>query len=44
MRIGEDFNIDDWKGKRIQIDENCFHNQFEHIWFKSAFNPKNYGF
>ncbi len=25
-------------------DENCFNNQFEHIWFKSAFDFENYGF
>jgi hypothetical protein len=26
------------------MDENCFYNQFEHIWFKSVFDPKNLDF
>jgi len=25
-------------------NENCFYNQFEHIWFKHIFYPENYGF
>ncbi len=43
-KIGDDFNIDDWKGKRTSTDENCLYNPFEHFWFKSAFDPENYGF
>ncbi len=34
----------DYKGKRTWIDENCFNNPFEHLWFKVAFDPENYGF
>ncbi len=30
--------------KTLKLDENCFHDQFEHIWFKNVFDPKNYGF
>jgi hypothetical protein len=26
------------------IDENCFYNPFEHIWFKSDFDLEIYGF
>jgi hypothetical protein len=44
LKIEEDFNINDWKGKRTWIHENYFYNQFEHIWLKNAFDPKNYGF
>ncbi len=41
---GEDFNIDDYKGKTTWIDELFFYNPFKHIWFKSDFDSKNYGF
>jgi hypothetical protein len=30
------------KGLELMIF--LFYNQFEHIWLKSAFEPKNYGF
>jgi hypothetical protein len=30
--------------KRAKGLENYFYNQFEHIWFKNVFDPKNYGF
>jgi hypothetical protein len=36
LKIGEDFNIDDYKGKKIWTNENCLYNQFQHIWFKHA--------
>ncbi len=41
LKIGEDFNIDDEKDKRTWTN---FYNQFEHIWLKSVFDLKNYGF
>ncbi len=44
MKIREDFNIDDCKGKRTWTNENCLYNQVEHIWFKHAFDLENYGF
>jgi hypothetical protein len=28
LKIGEDFNIDDYKGKNIWTNENCLYNQF----------------
>jgi hypothetical protein len=28
LKIGEDFNIDNYTSKRIWINENCLHNQF----------------
>jgi hypothetical protein len=43
LKIGEDFNIDDSKGKKFELMI-FLNNPFEHIWFKSAFDPKNYGF
>jgi len=38
-----------WKLKRILSSMiksmiNCFYDPFEHIWFKSVFDPENYGF
>jgi hypothetical protein len=36
LKIGDDFNSDNYKGKN--------YNQFEHIWFKHVFHPENYGF
>jgi len=30
--------------KKTWIDENCFYNRFEHIWFKSVFDIENYEF
>jgi hypothetical protein len=44
LKIGKDFNIDDYKYKRIGINESYSNNQFEHIWFKHAFDLENYGF
>ncbi len=44
LKVREDFNIDVYKGKRTWIDEIIFYNQFEHIWFKCAFDITNYGF
>jgi hypothetical protein len=40
LKIGEDFSIDDYKGKRTWIDEFFIYNPFEHIRFKSVFDPK----
>jgi len=44
LKIGEDFNIDDYKGKKTWTNESCLYNQFEHIWFKGVFHFENYGF
>ncbi len=44
LKIGEDFNIDDQKGKRTWINEFFFYNPFKHIWLKSVFDSENYGF
>jgi hypothetical protein len=44
LKIGEDFNIDDYKCKRTWTNENCLYSQFEHISFKHAFDLENYGF
>jgi hypothetical protein len=44
LKIGKDFNIDDYKGKRTWIDKKMIYNQFEHIWFKHVFDLKIYGF
>jgi hypothetical protein len=41
MKIGEDFYIDDYKGKRTWTNELFFHNSFEHIWLKNVFDPEN---
>jgi hypothetical protein len=30
--------------RRAKGLENCFYNQFEHIWFKHVFDPENFGF
>jgi len=30
--------------RRAKGLENCFYNQFEHIWFKHVFDLENYGF
>jgi len=43
LKIGNDFNIDDQKGKKTWIDEFSLYKPFEHIWFKSGFEPKNCG-
>jgi hypothetical protein len=32
------------RGGKTWTDENGFYNPFEHIWFKNAFDPENYGF
>jgi hypothetical protein len=34
LTIEKDFNIDDFKKKGTWTNENCFYNQFEHIWLK----------
>jgi hypothetical protein len=44
LKIGEDFNINDYKGKKTCTYENCLYNQFKHIWFKCVFDFENYGF
>jgi hypothetical protein len=44
FKIGHDFNIDNYKGKRTCIHENYFITDLEHIWLKSVFDPKIYGF
>jgi hypothetical protein len=44
LKIGEDFKHWWLKGTKTLIDEICFYNPFEHIWFKITFDLKNYGF
>jgi len=44
LKVGEDFNIDDYKGKRTWINGIFLLNHFQHIWFKGAFDSKYYGF
>jgi hypothetical protein len=41
LKIGDDFNINDYKGNRTWTNENCFYNSFEHIWLKSVFDIEN---
>jgi len=43
LKIGEDFNIEK-NGKRTSTNEIFFYNQFKNIWFKCAFDLRNYGF
>jgi predicted nuclease of restriction endonuclease-like (RecB) superfamily len=44
LKIGEDFNIDNLKSKRIRNDEFFIYNLFEHIWFKMFLILKNMDF
>jgi hypothetical protein len=46
LKIEKDFNILTLMIKKAKGFElmNFFYNPFEHIWFKSVFDPKNYGF
>jgi len=44
LKIGEDFNIDDYKGKWTWVNEFLIYKWFEHIWFKCVFDLENYGF
>jgi hypothetical protein len=43
LKFGEDFNIDDLKGKRTWTDDFLFNNPFEHISLKNVFDFENYG-
>ncbi len=44
LKIGDDFNSDNYKGKRTWTNQKKNYNQFEHIWFKHVFHLENYGF
>jgi hypothetical protein len=32
------------RAKELELMKICFYNPFEHVWFKSVFDLKNYGF
>jgi hypothetical protein len=42
LKIGEDFNIEDYKDKRTWTDENWFYHPFEHIWLKRTFDLQRF--